>query len=400
MKKILVWNTFPLQNTGGPSGYNYNIREYVRKHPEIQISFLTDVVKEPIYTNPSPDSKSHLFTGRLSGAIRRLNILRNFVNRSYKAPFEGIPDDFDINEYDIVHLHFSMHVNRFRSTFPGFKGKLVVTSHQPSSTVDEYLTETPYKYLKLFRRWALHNEAKSYDGADFIMFPCVEAREPYEKVPQLKAAFLRNNDKFIYVPSAVEDIRVIHQAMQKLSDFGIPEKAFVITFFGRHNLVKGYDILQKTLTPLLEKYRNLYVLCAGKGDLSPVSHERWIELGFVNNVVELLEQSNLYILPNRDTYFDLVVLEVLRSATPLIMSSTGGNKYFQSLSQPEKTGLDFFDIDNLEELTSVIEKKIGLYFSDPEAYKQMGDSNRKLFEAKFTVGRFVAQYLQTLENLA
>lgn len=148
------------------------------------------------------------------------------------------------------------------------------------------------------------------------------------------------------------------EKIQKFRDLGIPDNAFVITYFGRHNEIKGYDILKEVGMKLLKKYDNLYFLCAGVGPVLPLKHPRWIELGFINNTQELLSQSDLYILPNRETYFDLVVLEILRSSTNLLLSNTGGNKYFQLLDKNDTNGIVFFDIDNFDDIVSLVQKFI------------------------------------------
>ena len=402
MKKILIWNTFPLCNTGGPSGYNYNIREYVKVHPEVSIDFLSDVVDAEIHTNPPIKVKEeHLsLPSRVLESLKyRTGVLRNFIKGSFTTPFTEIPTGFDINRYDIVHLHFSMHTRRFRNTFPDFKGKIIVTSHQPCATVDELLQTTSYPWLRYFRHKALLEEARSYDAADHIMFPCRQARETYEKNRELKEAFARNESKFFYVPSAVTNQQVDETRMQRFSELGIPSGSFVITYFGRHNSVKGYDILKQIGERLLDKYPELHILCAGKGDIPPLTHPRWHELGFISNVNELLWQSNLYVLPNRDTYFDLITLEILRSATPLILSTTGGNRYFQTLPAGETEGLDFFDITDIDSLTQKVENHIRLFRADPAAYNIAANKNRKLFLKRFTVEVFMKNYLEAIERL-
>ena len=41
--KILIWDDFPKTNTGGPSGYIYNVYEHLKKHPNNQITFLSQL---------------------------------------------------------------------------------------------------------------------------------------------------------------------------------------------------------------------------------------------------------------------------------------------------------------------------------------------------------------------
>jgi glycosyltransferase involved in cell wall biosynthesis len=232
------------------------------------------------------------------------------------------------------------------------------------------------------------------------MFPCKQAREPYEKVPVLRKSFRRNDSKFFYVPSAILDLNIDDKKMQRFSDFGIPQDAFVVTYFGRHNLIKGYDILKIVGTALLDKYPKLYFLCAGIGDLQPVNHPGWIELGFINNAHELLYQSNLYILPNRETFFDLITLEILRSSTPIILSETGGNRYFkEELPKEEIEGFDFFNVNNIDDLISKVEAHINEYYNNRDKYEQKAIANRSLYLKRFTVESFVKSYLSKINSL-
>lgn len=404
MSKILVWNTFPLQNSGGPSGYNFNVRTYVKENNITDIIFLSDLIDiTNVHTNPSIKVNNHPanIISKLYNVLRyRWGLLYNFIYGSYNEPFEGIPEGFSIDEFDYVHVHFSMHANRIKKTFPNYQGRVIITSHQPCSTVDEILDMTHYPFLKFFRHLGHLAEAKAYDAADYIMFPCRQAREPYEKVSALKESFKRNEKKFFYVPSSILDIEIDENKIQKFSELSIPCDAFVITYFGRHTPIKGYDILKEVGSRLLDKYPNLYFLCAGKGEITPLNHKRWIELGFINNAVELLYQSNLYILPNRDTYFDLVTLEILRSSTPLILSYTGGNKYFKDeLPEKETQGMDFFDIDNFEELVKKVECHIEEYYHNRKEYMLKAQSNRQLFLKRFTIASFVDTYFNSVKNL-
>ena len=43
MKKVLIWDSFPLKNIGGPFGYCYNLHEFLKEHPTDQITFLSDI---------------------------------------------------------------------------------------------------------------------------------------------------------------------------------------------------------------------------------------------------------------------------------------------------------------------------------------------------------------------
>ena len=408
MKKVLIWDLFPLQNTGGPMGYLYNLHEYLKQHPSEQITFLTDLVLEKYgdaeWLHPHISS---------SNAHTRFEQIYYQLRKAYRMclkPFWEIeyhvPQDINIDQYDYVHVHIITHVSQFRKLFPHYKGKLILTIHCPCTWTDEilsYTASTKSKLNKITRHLKpiiLHEECKAYKSADYIMFPCRGAREPYEKTPKVKQVFEQCDSKFFYVPTAIVDYHPNKQDIQHYSDFGIPKGAFVITYFGRHISVKGYDILRKVGLKLLSRYPNVYILCAGKGDLENPQHPRWIELGFINNVDDLLSQSNLYILPNKETYFDLITLQILRAGIPLILSSTGGNNYFKELPKDMTKGLIYFDINNQEQVLEEMRRIMDLYEDDKIAYLEMGKSNRLLYETYFTMSKYVEEYTNAIESLS
>ena len=408
MKKVLIWDTFPLQNTGGPMGYLYNIHEYLTRYPSEQITFLSDVMMEK-YGNAEWFHPVCLSNNSHSKLAQIWNQLRKAYNMCLKPFWQieyKVPTEITIDQYDYVHIHIITHVSQFRKLFPHYKGKVILTIHCPCTWTEEILSYTASaksklnKITKFLRPITLHEECAAYKSADYIMFPCRGAREPYEKTPKVKKVFQSCEHKFFYVPTAIVDYQPDLQKIQHLTDVGIPHDAFVITYFGRHISVKGYDILREVGIELLNRFPNLYVLCAGKGTLEAPEHPRWIELGFINNVDDLLSQSNLYVLPNRETYFDLITLQILRAGIPLLLSSTGGNNYFKELPNELTKGLTYFDINNQPQLIDEVAQIIELNGQDKNAYRQMGKSNRLLYETYFTMSKYVEEYTNAIELLS
>ena len=151
---------------------------------------------------------------------------------------------------------------------------------------------------------------------------------------------------------------------------------------------------------MLPKYPNLYFLCAGKGDIAPLQHSRWIELGFISNTAELLHQSDLYVLPNRETYFDLIALEVMRSSTPILLAENGGNRYFLSLASQECGGVFYFSVDEVNTLCGLVEEMISIKQSNPLEYSKKGQMNRALYEKYFSMHTYIRNYLITTGSIA
>lgn len=408
MKKVLIWDTCQRLNIGGPSGYIYNIREFLQTHPTNQIVFLTDLVLEQQgdadWLHPTFPFKYQPRT--VLGKVWRMLV---YIYYTCIKPFTGIevniPHDINIDEYDYVHIHQVPQIQQFKKIFPNYRGRVILTSHSPCPFSDELIERAVgakyrlIKFVRILRPFMLHKECEAYDKADFIMFPCEGAREPYEKHEIMRKAFNRNNHKFFYIPSSLVDYHPNSTTQQKKSEFGIPNDAFVVTYFGRHTSIKGYDILTRVGLNLLDKHPNLFFLCAGTCSLQPLHHPRWIELGFISNVDDLLPQSDLYILPNRETYFDLITLQVLRAGVPVALSYTGGNKYFHQLPMDETKGMMFFDIADTDKIVSIVEDIMRMKDSRPLQYAEMRQHNRKLYENYFTLDKYISNYLEVINNL-
>ena len=413
MKKVLFWDDMVLKNTGGPSGYCYNIHEYLKVNPCPQIDFLSDIIRssECLQHNEIKEYKPLLPETKLKDFFKKtfvykwmielsekIALLHYFLYGIYTKPFDFEIDIELLNSYSFIHVHFLYDVLRIKNSFPNYKGKIILTSHCPCPWIDERISEGK-QWMKVFHYWLIKNECKAYEKADYLMFPCVDAREPYEKNIMIEKVFRSMEQKFFYVPSAINDIAIDEVKMQHLSEIGIPEGSFVITYIGRHCEVKGYDILKRIAPRLLDEFESLYFVCAGRGDIEPLYHPRWIELGFIKNAEEIHYLSDLYVLPNRDTYFDLVALEILRSKTVVVMSKTGGNKFFEKMPEDEITGIHFFDIDNEEQLISIVANLIELKKSNPLQYEAMCSNNRNLYLKKFTVRSFIINYIKSINEL-
>lgn len=419
--KVLIWDDFPLLNIGGPPGYLFNIHEYLKQHPCQEIVFLSDILKgkreNTNYSslsnidNQKPDACGlkriiSFFVPKL--LLRTCCRVRDF----FKIPLlEAI--DFhigqfriikrplsleELNQFDYVHFHILTQFTSFCTSYKDYKCKTILTSHCPCSFVDEMM-ENKSCFVKLFRQIGLWNESRAYYSANYIMFPCREAREPYEKNYQLKRAFSRNERKFFYVTSSITDKSIDLLKFKPLSQLGIPPQSFVICFFGRHISIKGYDILKEVGMALLNDHPNLYIICAGKGDIVPPKHDRWIELGFVDNVNEWMSQCDLYILPNKDTYFDLVLLEILRASLPVVISNKGGNNYFKKLPEFGISAIDYFDLKNPSTIITIVERYIELKQNNPEEFKRLKENNRLIFLNYFTQDKYIENYIKSLSEL-
>lgn len=399
MNKVLIWNkNFPLKNCGGPAGYLFNIYTYLQDNPCEQIVFLSDLLnskKENISNNKVcrlSSFKERLKKSKIGKFIQDFRVLKSYYGRR-----DDIPRGIDFNMFNVIHFHVIYDAIRYGWLLKGFAGTIVVTSHMPEPPV----VELSYSYnyigpiMRFFKDYLIKYELKKIKCLKPIwMFPARDAIEPYIEGSNVYNAYFSDDEtKIQYVPTCILDNKVT-KTLDFFSQYNIPSDAFVICYIGRHNHVKGYDVLKEIGKELLDIMPNAYIVVAGKEEpLKRLEHERWIELGWISNAPEIIANSSVFVLPNDQTYFDIVFLEVLRSGTTLLASHTGGNKYFaNSLNKDETKGIFFFNRGDSRSAVNLLVSVAG-------KTDKLGLENRKLWEKYFTLDNYIRNYLDMINKL-
>lgn len=391
MKKILIYlYEDSLSPKGGPLGYNYFLKQQLDKMNVKNIHFLPG--KENVRESVSKKVK-----GMKTGPLKTFLTISKGLYSKYKTLY-GFSHKavVDLNDYDIVHFHSTRDMYEVRDSLLEFKGSVVLTSHSPtllSQEIYDNLTDWEKKHMNWFYKNLIKIDEYAFNRADYIFFPCEEAEEPYiNNWPEFTEIKRKRNSAFRYLLTGTKkrDVKIDSKTVRK--QYGIPEEAFVICYAGRHNETKGYDQLKLLGEKYLNEHKDAYFLIAGKEEpLKGISNSRWIEVGWTSDPHSLIAASDVFILPNKETYFDLVMLEVLSLGKIVIASNTGGNKYFGKI---DANGVWLYD--NLQEAESLIktiqkmqkEKKVGV-----------GQDNIKLFEKEFSLEVFGKNYINLINSI-
>ena len=161
---------------------------------------------------------------------------------------------------------------------------------------------------------------------------------------------------------------------------------------GRHNCVKGYDKLKRIGECILNQNSNMRIIVGGKeAPLTRYKHPQWIEVGWTNDAHSYIAASDIFMLPNFETYFDIVMLEVLSLGKIVVASRTGGNKYFERF---EESGI--FLYDTIEDAVNIINK---ISTMSLETRSALGKLNKNIYEQNFTDKVFVDSYLKYLDTI-
>lgn len=390
MKKVLIYlQEDSLAPVGGQRGYVYNLLAGWENDDEICIDFLHA---------QSVRQKYHKYYERLPACIRRLYVSRqNLRDCRRMTDASSKTSDVDFSEYDAVHFHTTFDYYNCKDSLQGYRGLVLLTSHSPKpwhlekiedgiSARDRMRYESEYRKLEMVDEFAFMH-------ADYIVFPCEEAEEPYmhrwERFEQIKK---RRGKDFRYMLSGVVSHVVEEPSEVIRRKYNIPEDAFVVSYVGRHNEVKGYDFLKRVGEILLAKYENLYFLCAGREEpISGLNHERWMEIGWTQEPETVIHCSDVFVLPNRETYFDLVLLEVLSIGTPVVVSDTGGNRYFHKYNCP---GISFFAGEK-----ECVDAICRMQDTDRDERQAMRRDNRNLYLREYHEKVFADRYRGLLSAL-
>lgn len=322
MKVLIYFPENQLSPKGGPAGYLYNLKQQIKKDKSISIDFIS-----------ANNVSSNLFYDVLSSVNRAINFLlyRNSRIRflKHKVWESKKKSKVNINDYDIVHFHGTLDIFTERENLKTYRGLVLLTSHSPKvffrENIEDYMDSNIYNKYKIFCDSLERVDKYAFERADFVLFPCKEAEEPYYHSWKAYAK-IRNKLKIRYISTGIMPEKIEESREDIRKELNIPDDAFVISYVGRHNTVKGYD----TLIDIFFKLDNVYVICCGsQGSIKSPESKRWIEIGWTNKPFTYVNASDVMIIPNRETYFDLALLQALSIGKMLLISDRGGNKYFK-----------------------------------------------------------------------
>ena len=400
--KVLIWDKgFKLASVGGPVGYMYNIHEYLKEHPINEISFYSDVCAAPsvdksienITRKSIPKSiASFLLNFKFMSFIHDLLI---YYHRSVLLSEE---DRVLLNNYDFVHVH---HLPTLMSLFlkNQIPAKIIFTTHFPEPLIDEIANARKCAWiltvLPFIRKNYLKKEAKAISAVYKVLLPVHEAIEAYTNNNTVyKKLFEEIDEKLFFVPTSIYPSEKEVDSKNILAKYYLDNSYLKVCFIGRHNQIKGYDQLKKIAEDLWKKAPNVYFIIGGKEEpLKGLSDRRWIELGWVDTFA-LLEEIDVFVLPNKQTFFDLILIEVLRQGVPCVISKTGGNKWFEQYNLEGVRLYEYSDIKKASyQLNAFLKSK------DKGVLESIRRKNKMFFKEHFTVEKYIKDYLAQLSKM-
>ena len=393
MAKVLFYlDKSKLSPRGGPYGVGYYYWKEMIKRNENCIDFISSFQSPSVGLTLGRRISKHIpkFLYKFQHDLRDALYLRKIINNP--VPKYHV----NLNDYDIVQFHEPIDLYLEQNQLNNYKGIVLLQSHSPlPSGMEKSLDCSPvyYKLIPNFENKLEAIDRFAFERADYLVFPCEEAEEPYlNNWPIFSSIKQTKINHFKYITTGIEGVHTTRSRDEVRNSIGIPNDQFVICYAGRHNEVKGYDSLKRIGLSFLQENRDSWIVVAGRlGPIKAPNNNHWLELGWTEDVHSYISSADVFILPNKVTYFDLVFLEALSLGKIVVASRTGGNRYFEKKNVP-----GVFLYGNEKEALEIL----GNIKSMPELERnKLAQSNIEFFNDNLTVEAMYDCYFKMIDEL-
>ena len=249
--------------------------------------------------------------------------IRIFGNTNYKTKLSNNYIDIKLNKTTLFQSQSRFYVNRFIELQKKIKADIIEVHNRPN-----YL-----KYIK-----SLNSKIVLYFHNDPLQM--VGSEKPKDRLNLLKICkkiifnsmwsknrFLIDLDNF-YARSPI--LEVINQSTNK-PNIDLSKKDKVITFVGKLNAAKGYDLFGGAILKILNKHKNWSAKVIGDEPREKLifKHKNLNILGFKehNKVLKILEKTSIAVACSRwEEPFGRTSLEAASRGCAVIISDRGGLK--------------------------------------------------------------------------
>ncbi|WP_314242395.1 glycosyltransferase [Empedobacter tilapiae] len=213
---------------------------------------------------------------------------------------------------------------------------VILQSHSPELPSIE--AQTSHRNSEEVINLLKNAEKNSFERADIIIFPHKDCVPLYESL---------NFDK-----SKIRYILSGGKRNEELRKYPLEKDKINLLYIGRRNKIKGFDIVLESFKKVQKKRNDINLIVVGAGE--QIESDNIFDVGSTNTPHNWYYNADYVINANRQSYFDLSVIEVLSTGTPLILANNYGHNYYKDKS----SGIITFDSNNAVELEDIFLNKI------------------------------------------
>ena len=218
---------------------------------------------------------------------------------------------------------------RFKSTSNEYTEKLInklniekfdiIEVHNRPLVLFKLINKINAKFIMYY-----HNDPLTMSGSKLVS----ERKEILQKVDKLIfiSKWIKNRFFKDLNNQVTDNTEIIYHSVNKRKKI---KKFNYITYVGKLNHAKGYDLFKDALMKVLDKFPEWHGLSIGDESRRNIyiEHNRHKELGFLNHkkTLNILDKSEIVVVPSRwEEPFGRVAMEAAASGCATITSNTGG----------------------------------------------------------------------------
>ena len=286
--------------------------------------------------------------------------------------------------------------NYININLKSLKSKLQSTTKEYSNNLIKEINKNKFDLIEIHNRpLILFNLLKKIENRFILYFHNDPLSMKGSKTINERLYLLKNVDKIIFVSEWVRnrfflniDIKLAAKTeiiYPSVNTEKIGKKYKYITFVGRLNHSKGYDIFKDAIQKILDEFPKWKALSIGDEDRRSIyiNHNQHKELGFLNHkeTLKILSQSEIAVVPSRwEEPFGRTALEASSRGCATIISNKGGltetTNHAIALKKLDYTNL-YKEIKNL--IVNNKKRKLLQKISSKEV-KHIVSSNTKLID--------------------
>ena len=262
-----------------------------------------------IFVNSTNKLSKYKKNIKVFGYTSHKEIFKNYINISIKKKFLSSTT----NQY----------LNKFKNTLKNINVDILEIHNRPN-----YINFLD-KNIKCKKILYFHNDPQEMLGSRTVN-ERINILKKTEKIifnsNWSRSRFLDNlpinisNEKLIIIPQSTSKTKINFEKKKK-----------IISFVGKLNISKGYDVFGKTILKILDKYPDWKSVVIGDEPREKIffTHKNLSHLGFKSNsyVLKKLKDVSISIVPSKwDEPFGRSSLEAASRGSALIISDTGGLK--------------------------------------------------------------------------
>ena len=272
----------------------------------------------------------------------------NYTLSKAQAAAIWVCDFFKFSKYQDTNFIFGntntkdyLTKNYININISNLKSKLSSTTKEYCKNIIARIKKENFDIIEIHNRPLIFNFLKKEVRSKYILY---FHNDPLSmngsKTSNERLNLLINLDKIVFVSKWVQDrffidldkklsdkTEIVYPSIHKLKKINKKDKK--ITFVGKLNTSKGYDIYKDAITRILDEYKEWKAYSIGDEDRKRpvINHHNHQELGFLKHkeVLNFLNKSEIAVVPSRwEEPFGRTALESSSRACATIISNRGG----------------------------------------------------------------------------